>query len=107
MKKLLVVLVLLLGVGVGVAWAAGGVDRSCRLGKAYAMTVYQSVRERIAPAPPARPSQPPRPVAVARPERKTTPVSRPKIERHPDGKPRERLTQADRERLGKIIDQRL
>ena len=107
MKKLLVVLVLLGGVGVGVAWAAGGVERSCQMAKAYTMNLLHNVRERLSPAPPAKPAVPPRPVAVAKPETKIPPIPKQKIERRPDGKPREQLTQADRERLGKIIDDRL
>jgi hypothetical protein len=107
MKKLLVVLVLLLGVGVGVAWAAGGVDRSCQLGKVYAMTIYNNVKERIAPAPATVPAPPARAVTVAKPEREVARPPRAKIERRPEGKPRENLTKADRERLGKIIDDRL
>lgn len=109
MKKVLVVLVLLLGVGVGVAWAAGGVDRSCQLGKVYAMTFYHNVKERFSPAPATVPAPPARAVTVAKakPERELARPPKARIERRPDGKPREKLTKADRERLGKIIDDRL
>jgi len=103
-KKALATVLLLGGVVAGVG-LAGGLDGALDEGRRLADSFGYGTSQPAAPQ-----SQPPAPVPPAAPEAaapSAVAAPRARIERGPDGPPREHLTDDDRARLDRLIGDRL